>query len=347
MLRANAVIFGCQGTRVTDEERAFFRDVQPFGFILFTDKQVAYGHQHNIESPDQLRALCAELRSTVGNPQAPIFIDQEGGRVQRLSPPHWRARPPARRFGELFERNPVEGREATYLCARLMAEELRRVGITANCTPVLDVPFAGAHDIIGDRAYSTDPATVIELGRIVVAGHLDGGVLPVIKHIPGHGRAQADSHLALPRVSAAYADLSTHDFVTFRALNDAPIAMTAHIVYEAVDAQRPATTSSRLVQTVIRREIDFDGLLMSDDLSMAALNGPLGRRAAAALLAGCDVVLHCNGDFNEMKEIAAKVKPLSAESLRRAEAALAEYREPSEIDIDKAEAHLDKLMGTA
>jgi beta-N-acetylhexosaminidase len=333
-----AVIFGCQGTLLNAEERAFFRDVRPFGFILFA---------RNCESPAQVWTLCEQLRATVPNSRAPVFIDQEGGRVQRLGPPHWRKRPAARRFGELFERNPEEGREAAYLCARLIARELQEAGITANCTPVLDVPVAGAHDIIGERAYSTDPATVIELGRIVVAGHLDSGVLPVVKHIPGHGRALADSHLALPRVSTPYPELSTHDFVTFRALNNAPVAMTAHIVYEAIDPKRPATTSSRVVQTVIRREIGFDGLLLSDDLSMAALQGPMGKRAASALLAGCDVVLHCNGDFGEMKEIAAKMKPLSGDSLRRAEAALAQYRAPSDLDIGKAEAHLAALMGTA
>lgn len=342
-----AAIFGCAGTMLTNEERAFFKDVQPFGFILFARARRAYGYQDNIESPDQTRALCDELRSTVDNSEAPIFIDQEGGRVQRLGPPHWRARPPARRFGELFERTPEEGRDATYLCARLIAHELRESGINANCTPVLDVPIAGAHDIIGDRAYSTKPATVIALGRITVAGHLDSGVLPVIKHIPGHGRAMADSHVALPRVSAPYAELSTHDFVTFRGVNDAPVAMTAHIVYEAIDAERPATTSSRVVQTVIRREIGFGGLLLSDDLSMAALKGPIGKRARSALLAGCDVVLHCNGDLDEMKQIAADVKRLSGDSQRRAEAALAQYREPAELDIDKAEAHLAALVGTA
>jgi beta-N-acetylhexosaminidase len=341
-----AAIFGCAGTTLTDAERAFFRDVQPFGFILFSDVQRSYGHQHNCESPEQVRALCAELRSTVGNTQTPIFIDQEGGRVQRLGPPHWRARPAARRFGELFERSPEEGREATYLCGRLIAHELREVGINANCTPVLDVPVAGAHDIIGERAFSTKPATVIALGRITVAGHLDSGVLPVIKHIPGHGRAMADSHLTLPRVSAPYADLSTHDFVTFRGVNDAPVAMTAHIVYEAIDPERPATTSSRVVQTIIRKEIGFRGLLLSDDLSMAALKGPLGKRARAALIAGCDVVLHCNGDMDEMKQIAADVKPLAGDSQRRAEAALAQYRHPAELDIQNAEAHLSALMGT-
>jgi beta-N-acetylhexosaminidase len=337
MSSITAAIFGCEGIRLNEDESAFFKDVQPFGFILFA---------RNCESPAQVRTLCDAFRSTVANPQAPVFIDQEGGRVQRLGPPHWRTRPAARRFGELFERSPDEGREATYLCARLIAHELREVGITANCAPVLDVPVAGAHDIIGERAYSTDPAAVIELGRIVVAGHLDGGVLPVVKHIPGHGRAQADSHLTLPRVSTPYSELSGHDFVTFRGLNDAPVAMTAHVVYEAVDPERPATTSSRVVQMVIRREIGFDGLLLSDDLSMAALSGPLGKRAASALLAGCDVVLHCNGDFKEMKEVAARVKALSGASLRRAEAALAQYRAPAELDMGRAEAHLTAVMGT-
>ncbi len=332
-----AAIFGCEGTRLKPDERALFADVRPFGFIVFA---------RNCESPSQLRALCDELRATVANPQAPIFIDQEGGRIQRLRPPHWHNRPTARRFGELFERNPEEGREATYLCARLIAHELRDVGVNANCTPVLDVPVPEAHDIIGDRAYSTNPATVIALGRIVVAGHLDGGVLPVIKHIPGHGRALADSHLALPRVSAPYEELSTHDFVTFRGVNDAPAAMTAHVVYEAIDPERPATTSSRVVQKVIRQEIGFDGLLMSDDLSMGALKGTMSKRARSALLAGCDVVLHCNGNFQEMKEIAAAVKPLTGEALRRADAALAQYRMPAELDIARAESHLTALIGS-
>jgi beta-N-acetylhexosaminidase len=332
---------------LSNEERAFFRDVQPFGFILFSDVQRSYGRQHNIESPEQVRALCTELRNTVGKDHTPIFIDQEGGSVQRLGPPYWRQRPAARRFGQLFERSPEEGREATYLCARLIAHELRGVGINANCTPVLDVPVPGAHDIIGDRAYSLKPATVIALGRITVAGHLDSGVLPVIKHIPGHGRATADSHLTLPRVSAPYAELSTHDFVTFRGVNDAPIAMTAHIVYEAIDPERPATTSSRVVQTVIRKEIGFRGLLLSDDLSMAALKGPLGKRARAAVIAGCDVVLHCNGDMDEMKQIAADTKALAGESQRRADAAIGQFRQPAELDIRNAEAHLAALMGVA
>jgi len=339
---ASAAVYGCRGSILAPEERDFFRDVCPFGFILFARKE-----QPNVESPAQVRALCEALRNTVGQEDAPIFIDQEGGRVARLKPPHWHTRPAARRFGELFERRPEEGREAAYLCARLIAHDLKEIGVTVNCTPVLDVPVAGAHDIIGDRAFSSDPATVIELGRIVIDGHLDGGVLPVIKHIPGHGRAMADSHVELPKVSASLEELSSHDFVTFRGLNHAPMAMTAHVIYEVIDSKRPATTSPRVVQGVIRREIGFDGLLVSDDLSMAALKGPLGARAKAALFAGCDIVLHCDGNLDEMKEIAAEAKPLSGHALRRAEAALAHYRAPSPMDIAKAEQQLTRLLGTA
>ena len=335
---ASAAIYGCQGMQLAPEEQEFFRDAQPFGFILFG---------RNCGTPDQVRALCDALRDSIGDGRAPIFIDQEGGRVARLKPPHWRARPPARWFGELFERNPDEGREATYLCARLIANDLRGLGVTVNCAPVLDVPVAGAHDIIGDRAFSLDPATVIELGRIVLDGHLDGGVLPVIKHIPGHGRALADSHLALPKVTASAKALSAHDFVTFRGLNHAPIAMTAHVVYQAIDANRPATTSARVVHSVIRGEIGFRGLLISDDLSMAALQGPLGMRTKAAMLAGCDIALHCNGQLDEMKEVAREAKTLSRAALRRAEDALAQLRSPAGLDIEKAEARFAEMTGAA
>ncbi|HMI97214.1 MAG TPA: beta-N-acetylhexosaminidase [Micropepsaceae bacterium] len=331
---ASAAIYGCQGMQLAPEERDFFRDAQPFGFILFA---------RNCGTPDQIRALCDSLRDAIGFSNAPILIDQEGGRVARLKPPHWRARPPARWFGELFERSPIEGREATYLCARLIANDLRGLGVTVNCAPVLDVPVAGAHDIIGDRAFSLDPATVIELGRIVLDGHLDGGVLPVIKHIPGHGRALADSHLSLPTVTASAKALSAHDFVTFRALNHAPIAMTAHVVYQAIDANRPATTSARVVHSVIRGEIGFRGLLISDDLSMAALEGSLATRTKAAMLAGCDIALHCNGELDEMKEVASEARTLSRAALRRAEGALAQLRAPAGLDIEKAEARLAEM----
>jgi beta-N-acetylhexosaminidase len=333
---ANCAVYGCQGLTLGPEERSFFRDSKPFGFILFA---------RNCESPEQLRALCAALRDAAGG-DVPILIDQEGGRVARLRPPHWRARPPARRFGELYENNPEQGREAAYLCARVIAHELKDIGVNVNCAPVLDVPVKGAHDIIGDRAFSMDPLTVIELGRATIEGYLDGGVLPIVKHIPGHGRALADSHLALPRVDASAEDLSVHDFVTFRSLSEAPIAMTAHVVYEAIDPRRPATTSPKMVQNIIRDEIGFDNLLLSDDLSMAALEGPLDVRAKQALFAGCDVVLHCNGKLDEMKEVAREAKPLAGRARQRAESALAHLRTPLEIDIEKAEARLMAMMGT-
>jgi beta-N-acetylhexosaminidase len=332
---ANSVVYGCQGTTLAREEIVFFRDASPFGFILFA---------RNCESPVQVRALTDALRNAAGS-EVPILIDQEGGRVARLKPPHWRARPPARRFGDLYEQNPESAREAAYLCARAIAHELKDVGVNVNCAPVLDVPVMGAHDIIGDRAYAMDPSIVTELGRVTIDGYLDGGVLPIVKHVPGHGRALADSHLALPRVDASKDALSTHDFVTFRSLNQAPIAMTAHVVYEAIDPKRPATTSPRVVLNIIRREIGFDGLLISDDLSMAALEGPLASRAKQAYLAGCDIVLHCNGELHEMKEIAPEAKPLAGRAQQRAEAALALLREPLEFDIVRAEARLTELVG--
>lgn len=332
----SAAIYGCEGLELSEGERAFFRETRPYGFILFA---------RNCNSPDQIRALTADLRASAGRENALVLIDQEGGRVARLTPPHWRKRPPARRIGDLFESDPDKGRAAAYLHARLIANDLRSLGVTVDCAPVLDVPVKGAHDIIGDRAYSLRPGTVIELGRAAIEGFLDGGVLPVIKHIPGHGRALADSHLELPRVSASAAELSLHDFLPFRALNHAPAAMTAHVVYEAFDEKRPATTSPRVIGRVIRGEIGFEGLLMSDDLSMAALSGSLADRAKAALFAGCDVVLHCNGKLDEMREIAGRVKELSGKALYRANAALAALRKPAPLDIEAAEARLDEMTG--
>ena len=337
-MSSTAAVYGCQSTELLPDERSFFKDARPFGFILFA---------RNIADPDQVRTLCNSLRGSVDNPRAPIFVDQEGGRVARLKPPHWRERPPGRRFGELYEQDPELGREAAYLCARLIAHELAVLGITVNCAPVLDVPAKDSHEIIGDRAFSADPATVIALGRAQIEGYLDGGVLPVIKHIPGHGRAEADSHLALPKVDASADALSAHDFVTFRSLCDAPIAMTAHVVYQAIDPQRPATTSPKLVRDVIRGEIGFKGLLVSDDLSMAALEGPLSSRAKAALFAGCDIVLHCNGRFDEMKAVAKEAKPLAGEGLNRVQAALAHLHSPAELDFALAEERLEKMLGAA
>jgi beta-N-acetylhexosaminidase len=277
-----------------------------------------------------------------------VLIDQEGGRVARLIPPQWHVRPPAARFGALYGEDPERAREATYLNARLIAHDLASLGINVNCLPVLDVPVPGADAIIGDRAFASDPATVIDLGRAQIQGLMEGGVLPVMKHIPGHGRAGADSHLALPRVSAKAAELSASDFVTFRSLDTCPIAMTAHLVYDSIDPQRPATTSPKVIRDVIRGEIGFNGLLMSDDLSMKALDGPLSLRAKSALFAGCDLVLHCNGDMDEMKDVASEAKELEGQSLRRSQAALSHLTVPdSGFDPGKVEARLAELLERA
>jgi beta-N-acetylhexosaminidase len=335
MMRSRA-IYGCAGPALTADEKSFFRDARPWGFILFG---------RNIESPSQVKKLVAELRDTVTDDRAPVLIDQEGGRVARLKPPAWHDRPAAGRFGALYTESPEKAREMTYLNARLIAHDLAGLGINVDCLPVLDVPVAGAHDIIGDRAFSGDPPTVIDLGRAQIQGLLDGGVLPVMKHIPGHGRAGADSHLALPRVTASQAELSASDFVTFRSLNACPIAMTAHVVYDSIDPQRPATTSPKVIRDVIRGEIGFEGLLMSDDLSMQALEGPMVARAKTALFAGCDLVLHCNGNLGEMKDVAGEAKELKGLNLKRSEQALSLLSVPDAgFDLRAAEAQLAVFM---
>lgn len=309
-----ALVLGCAGPTLTDEERALFRSADPWGFILF---------RRNVVSPDQVRALTAALRESVGRPEAPVFVDQEGGRVQRLGAPHWPSYPPGAVYG-LMENGFAR------LGARLIAADLRAVGITANCAPVLDVPVAGANDVIGDRAYATEPQRVAALGRAAMAGYLAGGVLPVVKHIPGHGRGNADSHRALPVVEASEAELAAHDFVPFRALADAPLAMTAHVVYAAVDPDRPATVSPIVIERIVRGHIGFGGLLLTDDLSMNALSGTIGERAAAALAAGCDIALHCNGVLPEMRELAAAAPDLAGEAAVRAARALGLLEHPPE-----------------
>ncbi len=329
----SASILGCGGLTLSAEEKAFFSDVAPWGFILFA---------RNIDTPDQVRRLVDELRATVDRADAPVLIDQEGGRVQRLGPPHWRRYPPGRAYGELSANDPLLRREITRLGARLLAHDLAALGINVDCVPVLDVPVEGAHEIIGDRAYARTPEGVALLGRAACEGLIAGGVLPVIKHIPGHGRATADSHLDLPVVDAAYEDLDTRDFAPFKMLSDMPMAMTAHVVYAAVDRRKPATTSKKVMRDVIRGAIGFDGLVMSDDLSMKALGGAFADRARASLAAGCDVVLHCNGDMGEMKQVIAGTKALSGQALRRAKAAmgrLAKVREP--FDLNEALARFD------
>lgn len=307
-----AVILGCAGPALSDAERDFFADADPLGFILF---------ERNCHDPDQLRGLVDSLRRAVGRVDAPVLIDQEGGRVARLGPPHWERRPPARAFGRLAESDGRAAREAAYLNARLIAADLATLGIDVDCAPVADVPVEGAHDVIGDRAFSHDPATVASLALAVCEGLIDGGVQPVIKHIPGHGRARADSHRELPVVDAPLAELEKTDFVPFRAMGFTAWAMTAHILYTAIDETQPGSASPRVIGDVIRGDIGFDGVLISDDIAMRALHGGVGERAASVLAAGCDLALHCTGDLDEMIEVSRSVGPLSREARVRLAAA--------------------------
>ena len=330
-----ACILGCAGPALLKEEAAFFRDVDPWGFILFG---------RNVETPTQVRVLADALRAAVGRPDAPILIDQEGGRVQRLGPPHWRRYPPAGAYASLADAG--LRREMTRLGARLIAHDLAAVGINVDCAPVLDVPAPGAHDIIGDRAYGEEVEEIASLGRAAAEALMAGAVLPMIKHIPGHGRAMADSHLHLPVVEASLAELEARDFAPFKALADMPMAMTAHVVYAAVDARRPATTSPAVIERVIRGVIGFEGLLISDDLSMKALTGDFTQRARDSLFAGCDLVLHCNGGMAEMKAVAKGTGPMTARAAERAAAALARLpKAPEPFDAREARRRFDAALG--
>jgi len=325
----SAAIFGCSGYRLSAQERAFFADANPWGFILF---------RRNVESPDQVRALVQDLRDSVGRADTPILIDQEGGRVQRLGPPFWPKYPPGAAYLQATNGDVAKARELVRLGARLMANDLHALGINVDCVPVLDVPVPGAHDIIGDRAYARDPNTVAQLGRAAAEGMLAGGVLPIIKHIPGHGRAFADSHHNLPVVETPLAELDAWDFVPFRALSDMPMAMTAHVVFTAVDAEASATTSVAGIR-LMREHLGFKGLIMCDDLSMQALSGTLTQRAEGATAAGCDMMLHCNGDMAEMTQVMAGTRTLEGLAAQRADAALARIvalPEPMDIEADTA-----------
>ncbi len=316
-----AVIFGCAGTELSAEERVFFKDADPYGYILF---------KRNCSAPDQIKALTDSFRELAGRDTLPILIDQEGGRVARLQSPTWYKAPPAARFGEILGDDLESAGEAVRLNSRLIGHDLTQLGITVDCLPVLDVPAQDSHEIIGDRAYGSDPDVVAKLGRAAALGLLDLGVLPVVKHIPGHGRAQSDSHLQLPHVDTGRGELEKTDFRPFAALNDLPMAMTAHVVFESIDPYRPATHSLTVIEQVIRGFIGFDGLLMSDDLSMKALLGSFEERASHALEAGCDVALHCNGEMTEMKSVMLGVSALSGRALERAEKALLEMNKAHE-----------------
>ena len=319
---------------LTAAERRFVDEADPWGLILF---------KRNVTTPEALRRLVGEFRALLGR-QAPVLIDQEGGRVQRLGPPHWPSYPPGAAYGAAFDRDPDAGLRAARLGARLIASDLSELGIDVDCAPVADVPAAGADPVIGDRAYGTDPAKVAALAGAFAAGLIEGGVLPVLKHLPGHGRATADSHQRLPVVAADPTVLDATDFAAFRPLCGLPLGMTAHVVFSAIDPVAPATTSANIVRDVIRDSIGFSGLLMSDDISMGALSGSLSERSKAAIAAGCDMVLHCNGVLSEMVEVAAAVPALAGEAARRAEAALAARRAPTALDVAASRAEFAKLL---
>jgi beta-N-acetylhexosaminidase len=329
-VRAGAFLLGCSGPALTADEAAFFAEAQPLGFILFA---------RNVEGPGQLCRLTAELRDAVGR-DAPILIDQEGGRVQRLTPPDWRRYLPP--LDQVQAAGPEHAARSMWLRARLIADELCAVGLDVNCTPCADIARPETHPFLRNRCYGFDAETVAGIARAVAEGSAAGGVLSVLKHIPGHGRAQVDSHLSLPRVSAPRAALD-EDFAPFRALADLPFAMTAHIVYDAIDPDRPATLSPETI-ALIREEIGFTGLLMTDDISMQALSGGLAELCTASLAAGCDAVLHCNGDMPEMEQVAAACGTLCGPALARAEAALAQRGPPEPVDIAALEAELESLV---
>ena len=327
------VFLGLSGPAITPAERHLFRAADPAGYILFA---------RNCVDPDQLLALTDDLRALAGR-DLPILIDQEGGRVARLRPPHWPAFPAAARFDALYDVAPLSAIEAARLNARLIAATLHDAGITVDCLPLLDVRAEDGHDIIGDRSYGAEPMRVAALGKATLAGLRDGGVVGVVKHIPGHGRARVDSHLALPLVAASRAELAT-DLEPFRTLNDAPMAMTAHIVYAALDPERCATLSPIVIGDTIRREIGFDGLLMSDDLGMKALGGSFAERTASCLAAGCDIALHCSGDLAEMREVAAAAGTIAPAARARLNAALLWATPPREVDVAALAAQRDALL---
>lgn len=331
----SALITGLAGDRLSADEKSFLAGTKPAGIILFA---------RNCQSSDQIKTLVADAVAAIGADDVLVLIDQEGGRVQRIRPPLGRALPPARAFGALYTDDPELAISAARHVFQLLANDLRALGINTDCAPVLDIPVPGADGIIGDRAYGDTAQPIIALGRAVAEGLMDGGVVPVIKHIPGHGRATCDSHLALPVVGEAAGVLNETDFEPFRALADLPSAMTAHVVYSAIDNEAPATTSRIVIEGVIRGHIGFGGLLMSDDLSMKALRGPMRERAESCISAGCDLALHCNGEMEEMLAVAEGVPELAGASLQRFQAAWNITQKQGTVDVAEAESALEKLL---
>jgi beta-N-acetylhexosaminidase len=337
-MNSRAFITGVSGLTLSADERAFMRAERPWGFILF---------KRNIDLPAQVTALIKELRGSIDQPDAPVLIDQEGGRVQRFGPPHWPVYPPGAMFGALYDIDRKLGLTAARLSARLIADDLLALGVTVDCLPLADVPIAGSDAVIGNRAYGTEPGKVAAIARAVTEGLEQGGVLPVLKHIPGHGRATADTHFRLPVVDTTRAELERTDFAAFQPLADLPMAMTAHVVFSALDPAQPATTSATIIEQVIRGRIGFQGLLMSDDVSMNALAGSIAERTRAIVSAGCDMVLHCNGNLDEMREVARETPELSDKALARAKRALGSRKAPQPFDRVAARAELDALIGRA
>ena len=334
---SKAFITGLSGTMLTPAERDFIRAERPWAFILF---------RRNIDTPAQVAALTAEVRNVLGEPDAPFLVDQEGGKVQRFRPPNWPLYPAGAAFGQLYDIEPALGLKAARLSARLIADDLAKVGVTVDCLPLADVPVPGADDVIGDRAYGEEPKKVAAIARAVTEGLEQGGILPILKHIPGHGRATADSHLKLPVVDTPKSELESIDFAAFKPLADLPMAMTAHVVFSAYDPAQPATTSATMIERVIRGLIGFQGLLMSDDVGMNALAGSIAERTRALLAAGCDMVLHCSGELPEMQQVARETPELSGKALQRAKAALASRKTPAKsFDRMAARAELDGLIG--
>ena len=337
-MNTRAFITGIAGLELSAAEREFIRHERPWGFILF---------KRNIDTPSQVTDLVRELRTAANWPDAPVLIDQEGGRVQRLGPPNWAVYPAGAVFGRLYDIDPALGLEAARLSSRLIADDLIALGVTVDCLPLADVPVEGADAVIGNRAYGTEPGKVAAIGRAVTDGLEQGGILPVLKHIPGHGRATADTHFKLPEVDTPRSELERTDFAAFQPLADLPMAMTAHVVFSALDPAHPATTSATIIHQVIRGVIGFQGLLMSDDVSMNALAGSIAERTRALIAAGCDMVLHCNGKLEEMQEVARETPELTGKALERANQALASRRKPQPFDRQAARALLDALIERA
>lgn len=337
-MNAKAVILGCSGLVLTEEEKALYRDQNPWGFILFG---------RNIGDHAQISDLVASLRDTIGRPNAPVLIDQEGGRVQRIKPPLTQKYPSAAQIGALYAQDRNLGLRAAWAMSRLHAFDLMKHGINVDCLPVLDVPVEGASNVIGDRAYSFDPLEVAAIGQAAAYGLKAGGMLPIMKHMPGHGRGMVDSHHELPVVDVALEDLKSHDFVPFKALNKELMAMSAHLVFNAIDPENPATTSRVVIDEIIRGLIGFDGLLMSDDSSMNALKGTLAERAANIVAGGCDIVLHCNGVMSEMLQVVAEVPQLSGRALERVQAVEQAFTAPDETDEQSLRDEFNSLFAVA